>query len=122
MVEPATTVDTGDTDAPKSGVPPRLRGALLRYRIMAYIVGVGLIVLTCIGLPLKYLAGNDSVTSVVGFMHGMLYIVYVLLVFDLARRAHWRLLRTAGVVLAGTIPFLGFVAERWVTHRTIEEQ
>lgn len=123
MAEPTTTeADHNAASAPPRTVPPRLRGALLRYRVLAYTVGVGLIVLTCIGLPLKYLAGNPSVTSVVGFMHGMLYIVYVLLVFDLARRARWPIMRIAGVALAGTIPFLGFFVERWVTHRTIAEQ
>ena len=41
-----------------------MRNALLRYRVMAYVVGTLLIVLTCIGMPMKYLGGNDSVVTV----------------------------------------------------------
>ena len=38
------------------------------------------------------------------------------LAFDLARRARWSLGRTALLLIAGTIPFLSFVAERRATR------
>jgi len=122
MAEPTTTaatqVEPADRPAPKKG----LRGALLRYRVAAYVVGVGLVVLTFVGVPLQVWGHNDSVAEVVGIAHGYLYMVYVVLVFDLARRARWSLKRTAGVVLAGTVPLLGFFVERWVSHRTDVQQ
>ena len=40
---------------------PAVRSALLRYRIMAWVVGILLVVLVCVGVPLKYLAHNDTV-------------------------------------------------------------
>ena len=43
-----------------------MRNALIRYRVMAYVVGVLLIVLTCVGMPLKYVWGNDSVVTATG--------------------------------------------------------
>jgi integral membrane protein len=36
---------------------------------------------------------------------------------DLAIKARWSIKGTVLVLLAGTIPFLSFVAERRVTHR-----
>ena len=42
-----------------------MRGALLRYRIMAWITGVALIILCFVGLPLKYAADSDGVVAVV---------------------------------------------------------
>jgi len=87
-------------------------GALKRYRIMAYVVGVGLVILVCIGVPLKYLANIDAVVAVVGPLHGFLYIVYLLTVLDLATRLRWHLVRIILVMAAGTIPFLSFVGER----------
>ncbi len=45
----------------------KIKAALTRYRVMAYVTGVGLIVLTCIGMPQEYLGlfgGGDSVTRV----------------------------------------------------------
>jgi integral membrane protein len=41
--------------------------------------------------------------------------VYLVLTFDLSRRAKWPLGRMLLVMLAGTIPFLSFWVERKVT-------
>ncbi|WP_433619484.1 DUF3817 domain-containing protein [Dactylosporangium sp. CA-139114] len=90
--------------------------ALARYRVVAWIVGVLLIVLTA-GTVLKYAAGNETIVAVVGPAHGFLYMVYLVLAADLARRARWKVGFTVLVLLAGTVPLLSFVAERVVTRR-----
>jgi integral membrane protein len=95
--------------------------ALLRYRVIAWVVGVGLVVLVLIGLPVKYAGHNDIVVAVVGPVHGFLYIVYLLTAVDLAIRGRWPVLRTLLVMLAGTVPFLSFVAERTVTRLVTAE-
>jgi integral membrane protein len=64
-----------------------LNGALRRYQIAAYAVGTGLLILVLIGVPLQYGAGHPGVVKVVGPIHGFLYIIYLALAFDLARRA-----------------------------------
>jgi integral membrane protein len=96
-----------------------VQGALTRYRIIAWIVGVGLIALVVVGMPLKYLGGNDTVVAAVGPAHGFLFMVYLALTFDLARRANWPFLRMVLVMLAGTIPFLSFWAERKVSRNWV---
>jgi integral membrane protein len=97
------------------------RLTLFRYRAMAYVVGVGLLVLVGVGVPLQYLANEPAVVSVVGPIHGFLYIVYLLSVADLARRFRLGLGSVIALVAAGFVPFLAFVVERRVTRR-IEEQ
>jgi integral membrane protein len=92
-----------------------VRASLLFYRVLAYVVGVGLIVLVLVGVPLKYLADSPGVVAVVGPLHGFLYMVYLLATVNLAFRARWSPVKTVLVMLAGTIPFLSFVAERKVT-------
>ncbi len=95
---------------------PKIQRALKRYRIIAWVVGVGLVILVCIGVPLRYLAHFTGVVAVVGPLHGALYIVYLLAVADLSLRLRWWPVRTVLVMLAGTVPFLSFVAERYVTR------
>ncbi|SCG44207.1 DUF3817 domain-containing protein [Micromonospora halophytica] len=91
-------------------------GALTRYRVIAWIVGVALVVLVLIGMPLKYAADEPIVVEVVGTAHGWLYMLYLAATFDLGRRVNWPLKRMLLVMLAGTVPFVSFVAERKVTR------
>ena len=93
-----------------------MQGALTRYRIIAWIVGVVLIALVVVGMPLKYLGDNDTVVATIGPFHGFLFMVYLALTFDLGRRAGWPLGRMLLVMLAGTIPFFSFWMERKVSH------
>ena len=93
-----------------------MHGALIRYRTIAWIVGVGLLVLVLVGMPLKYFADSETVVAIVGPVHGFLFMVYLVLTFDLARRANWPFLRMILVMAAGTIPFLSFWTERKVSR------
>ena len=99
-----------------------MQGALTRYRIIAWVVGVGLLALVLVGMPLKYIGGNDTVVAIIGPIHGFLFMIYLVLTFDLARRANWPFLRMILVMAAGTIPFLSFWAERKVSHVWVPAQ
>jgi integral membrane protein len=94
-----------------------VKAALIRYRVMAYVVGVMLLVLVLVAMPLKYIADEPTLVETIGPIHGFLYAVYLAVTFDLGMRSRWPLKRTVLVMLAGTIPFLSFVAERKVTRQ-----
>ena len=110
------------TAPPSRGGVREIAPALLRYRVMAYVVGVMLLVLVFVAMPLRYFADTPGPVAVVGPAHGFLFIVYLLAAFDLALRAKWSAKGTVFVLLAGTIPFLSFVAERTVTRKTRDGQ
>jgi integral membrane protein len=93
-------------------------GALIRFRLIAYLVG-GFLLLLTLGVVLRYGFGEPWLSQTVGRIHGFLYLLYLVAVFDLGRRAGWSLKRMVLVMLAGTIPFLSFVAERIVSRRWI---
>lgn len=95
---------------------PGIRSALTRYRVMAWVVGVLLVVLVLIGMPLKYLGGNDLVVVATGVPHGWLYMVLLITAYDLGRRVKWPWLRLLLIAAAGTVPFLSFVAEHNATR------
>ena len=101
-----------------------MNAALTRFRVMAYVVGVLLLVLVFVAMPLKYFADRPTMVAIVGPMHGFLYMVYLVTAFDLAVRAKWAFKRTLLILLAGTVPGMSFVAERkvtgWVRHRPAE--
>ena len=90
---------------------PGVRKALIAYRVMAYVVGTLLVVLVCVAMPLKYAAGKPTMVNVVGISHGWLYPVLLITAYVLGRKAGWPLTRLLIIALAGTVPFLSFVAE-----------
>jgi integral membrane protein len=83
-----------------------------RYRLMAYVVGVMLIVVF-IGL----IPAINSMDKVVGPIHGALYIVYLLTVVNIAAKERLRFWTIVAMVVAGWVPFTSFIAERWVTRQ-----
>jgi integral membrane protein len=91
---------------------------LLAYRVMANVVGVGLILLV-LSLPYRYWTSeyHKEPTAAIGFVHGMLYIVLLGTIAFLGLRRRFPVQWVVMVALAGTIPLLSFVAERAVTAR-----
>lgn len=109
-----------------------MTGALTRYRVMATIVGVLLIVLVLVGLPLNEahrldpswfpLGSNaqrlgDGISTYLGVAHGWLYMLFLLVAFILSRKAGWTWRFTVLTLLCGTVPILSFWAERRATAR-----
>jgi integral membrane protein len=94
-----------------------VHGAVLRYRVMAFIVGSALLVLTAIvilqyGFDLR--SQMKTPEKIVAPIHGYLYLVYLAAAADLARRARWRIGRIVLVVCSGFVPFLAFIVEHRV--------
>jgi integral membrane protein len=114
------------TDMPKAvdeespavaAAAPGNRGALARYRVLAYIVGVGLLCLVA-SMVLEYGFDQKQYVMIVGPLHGFLYAIYAVLTVDLAlKQPRWSVRGTILVLLAGTIPFVSFYAERKVTAK-----
>jgi integral membrane protein len=101
----------------KQPSPSSRRAALLAYRIFAWVTGVGLVLL-CVAMVNKYaLGGSPRPVSVVGMLHGFLYMGYVVCTLVLAERFRWSPARAALVALAGTVPFASFYAERKITKQ-----
>jgi integral membrane protein len=81
---------------------------------MAYFTGVMLLAL-CVAIYMQVgPPKNDKPVEIFGAIHGYGYLVYLITAADLAWRARWSLLKTVLVLLAGTIPFMSFVAEHFV--------
>ncbi|GEL24122.1 membrane protein [Pseudonocardia sulfidoxydans NBRC 16205] len=104
--------------APMRPVGPRL----LIYRIAAWVTGIGLLLLTFVALPLKYIWDIPGPTTVIGIIHGWLYMIYIVCTLVLAERVRWRPVTALLILLAGTIPIASFVAERKVTKQIESRQ
>ena len=102
-------------------VPPKILSAFKRYRVAAFVVGWGLLIL-CAAMVAKYAFGMGAAVAIWGPIHGALFVVYVIIAFDLAYKDRWSPLGTIWVLIAGTIPFVSFVAERQVQRKVLSRQ
>ncbi|HET6963501.1 MAG TPA: DUF3817 domain-containing protein [Acidimicrobiales bacterium] len=87
-----------------------MRDPLVRYRIMAWVVGTMLIAVF-VAIPFQ------SVEKVLGPLHGVLYIVYLATVVNMLvvyRLGFWYFV---GMVVAGWCPFVSFIVERLISRR-----
>lgn len=95
-----------------------IRKALTFFKIMAFVVGVGLLLLA-VEMILSYvvgLKGHDNPLWWWPQPHGFLYMIYAVATFYLSLKIRWPLGRLVLILLAGCVPFLSFVAERTVEH------
>ncbi|WP_204164547.1 DUF3817 domain-containing protein [Nocardioides daejeonensis] len=118
--------------------------ALTRYRFMATVVGILLIVLILIGVPLANFDGTgmwhifpstpdlwadgstahnlgEAITQYLGVAHGWLYMIFLITAFLLARQERWEMSYTVVTLICGTIPVLSFWAEHRATQRVKAE-
>ena len=128
----------------RAPVDPEIRGSLLRYRVMATVVGVLLVVLILIGVPLANFDGTgmwgifpstpdiwsagssahdlgEAITEYLGVAHGWLYMIFLVTAFLLSRKARWPVGFTVVTLVCGTVPILSFWAEHRATARVRAE-
>jgi integral membrane protein len=101
--------------------PDVLRLAVRAYRTMAYVTGTMLVILCFVCVPLRYFGHDAGPAEVVGAIHGVLYMIYIVVAFVMTRAVRMKVASfgTVIVLLAGTIPVLTFVVERWVSRTYI---
>lgn len=109
--------ETGPKASEESGTAPvaavstaTIRSTLLRYRVMAWVTGVWLLLLVA-EMIAKYGFGNDDF-GWIGIAHGWIYFVYLITAVDLGIKVRWPAGKIIVTAIAGTIPFLSF----WVEH------
>jgi integral membrane protein len=98
------------------------QGVLIRYRALAYITAVLLLPLVFIATPLDIWGGVKAPATILGIAHGWLYMLYVVFAFEIGVKLRLPLVRMVLVVLAGTVPFGAFFAERYVTRAWLANQ
>ncbi|MBV9593042.1 MAG: DUF3817 domain-containing protein [Actinobacteria bacterium] len=99
---------------------PTYGGALLRYRIMAFVTGTALLLGCFVAVPLQIWGDEQAPAAIIWTAHGFLFIVYLIATLELGVRMRWNPIRLLLTMAAGTIPFLSFVAERNVHHLVVE--
>jgi integral membrane protein len=73
--------------------------------------GVSFLLILFITMPAKYLMGIPEPNQIIGMAHGVLFILYIIIVFKVSREFSWKHSRTFLALLASIVPFGTFWAD-----------
>ena len=85
--------------------------AINHLRRIGMIEGVSFLLLLGVAMPLKYLADMPMAVKVVGWAHGLLFIIFCLALWRAKQSARWPLSSAALVFIAALLPFGPFVID-----------
>ncbi|GAB3305383.1 hypothetical protein GCM10027348_34920 [Hymenobacter tenuis] len=89
-----------------------LRTSFGRLRAVGFLEGISFLVLLGIAMPLKYLAGQPEAVRIVGMAHGVLFVLYVLLVLQVAIEHSWSWRKALLALVVSVVPFGTFWADK----------
>ncbi|MGY5764013.1 DUF3817 domain-containing protein [Brachybacterium sp. DNPG3] len=103
------------------------RTSFARFRVASIVEGIALLVL-CVIMVMRYIVFSgtptqgtwEHVSSIWSPIHGLIYMIYVILGFDLWLKMRWKLPRMLLLMLFGVVPVLSFIGERW-THGRVDD-
>lgn len=81
---------------------------LRRMRLASLFEGTTLVMLVCLAMPLKYMAGYPAATQIVGSVHGFAFLIYVWVVINTVSGGGWRTTEVLRLLISAFIPFGAF--------------
>lgn len=82
------------------------------FRKIAIAEGISFLFLLCIAMPLKYFADMPMAVKIAGYMHGFLFIGFVLLAWETKNKLNKSFGWFGLAFLASLLPFGTFVLDR----------
>ncbi|WP_345974879.1 DUF3817 domain-containing protein [Sulfurimonas sp. HSL3-7] len=82
------------------------------FRIIGFIEGISYLLLLFIAMPLKYMMGIAAATKIVGMAHGLLFIVFLIILMQAAQKHHFSLKDSAIFFIASLLPFGTFFTDK----------
>lgn len=95
-----------------SGNPERVKNSVWRLRMLGMAEGASYIVLLGIAMPLKYLADLPLAVRIVGMIHGLLFVGFLVALVHAWTDRSWKLALPVKVFIAALLPFGPFVIDR----------
>lgn len=85
---------------------------LNNFRKIALIEGISYLFLVFIAMPLKYWANMPDVVKYTGWIHGVLFVAYCLLLLQVWIKYRWKFGMALWAFVASLIPFGTFILDK----------
>ena len=88
-----------------------LKNSLSRFRLVAFLEGCSFL-LFAITMPLKYMMGMPKPNYFIGMAHGILFMLYIVLLLQVSTEYKWPIKKIFLAFIASLIPFGTFIANK----------
>ncbi len=85
---------------------------LRQFRWVAFLEGLSFVLLLFVAMPLKYWAGMPLAVRIVGGVHGLLFVLFVITLFRVALERDWPPKRWILAFVSSLVPFGTFAFDR----------
>tara|TARA_B100000767_G_scaffold123086_1_gene117274 strand:+ start:1136 stop:1411 length:276 start_codon:yes stop_codon:yes gene_type:complete len=82
------------------------------FRFIGFLEGISFLLLILIAVPIKYLEGNEFYVKLLGMPHGILFVLYIVLLVFIKKQMKWDFKITGIVAIASIIPFGTFYVDK----------
>lgn len=82
------------------------------FKIVSTLEALSFLILLGIAVPLKHFWQMPEMVSVVGMIHGILFIAYIIMAYIMKEKLNWSWGTLAIVMICSVLPFGPFYAER----------
>lgn len=92
--------------------------SLGRLRLLAFLEGTSLLILVFVSMPLKYIYGITTISTVLGPIHGILFLLFIFNTISVGTEYNWRFKKTTWkVLIACIIPFGTFYIDNKILSK-----
>ena len=87
-------------------------------RVVGFLEGISFLLLLFIAMPLKYILGNAVLVKYVGMGHGVLFMIFLAVLFIVCEKQKWSIKVFIYGLIASILPFGPFVFDNYVKKIT----
>lgn len=91
-------------------------------RIVGILEGISFLLLLAIAMPVKYLLGNPLLVKYIGMGHGVLFVLFLLLLFVVCEKQKWPFKMFILGFIASILPFGPFLFDHKIKKLDLNNQ
>ncbi|WP_347156390.1 DUF3817 domain-containing protein [Pontibacter chitinilyticus] len=84
---------------------------IYRLRLIGILEGISYLALLGVAMPLKYIAGMPEFVKYAGWAHGLLFVLFILAVANVALAKNWSAGKVFAALIASVLPFGPFILD-----------
>ncbi len=98
-----------------------MKKTLKNFRLLAMIEGISLLTLLFIAMPLKYYADITQIVPIIGMIHGLLFMAFMVSSLNISHKLNWPIFFWLLVFISSIVPAGTFLMDLKLKKIVVED-